>query len=154
MNDNKINTPFTDEQVNGLRRWQKCGWVHEFTCCDHATMEVSRHGFLCPKCGNLQDWAWDYMADGPPAPTPFWDGPVGNWSDLDGYQEIKGKNCTITLEPRPGYCDRGNWIAKVFEDDRMVLSMDNQDGWPRYFMDEQRAKLEIEAWLTKRGQAV
>jgi hypothetical protein len=32
------------------------------------------------------------------------------------------------------------------------LEIDEQDGWPRYFMSEERAKLEVEDWLKKRGQ--
>jgi hypothetical protein len=60
--------------------------------------------------------------------------------------------CYITLEPRPHYCDRGNWIAKVFPSGKLARDLDDADGWPRYFFDEARAKLEIEAWLKKRGQ--
>jgi hypothetical protein len=30
--------------------------------------------------------------------------------------------------------------------------MDGADLWPRYYFDFERAKLEIEAWLKKRGQ--
>jgi len=94
------------------------------------------------------------MADGPPAPPPFFDGPTADWVDEVGYQELTGKNCTITLEPRPSYCDRGNWIAKLFATGPLAMEIDPQDGWPRYFFDEQRAKLECEAWLEKRGQKV
>ena len=80
-------------------------------------------------------------------------------TDEDGepctpYYEIRGKECTICLEPRPGYCDRGNWIAKVFPDSpsELARSLDEADGWPRYYFDEERARLEVEAWLMKRGQ--
>lgn len=57
----------------------------------------------------------------------------------------------ITLEPRPHYCDRGNWIAKVHVGLNCPTEIDSQDGWPRYYFDFDRAKLEIEAWLKKRG---
>lgn len=86
-----------------------------------------------------------------------------NWETVTGpvpYQIIRGKACEITLEPRPHYCDRGNFVAKIFQNPNAAamewirLSLDEQDGWPRYFFDEARAKLEIEAWLTKRKQAV
>jgi hypothetical protein len=76
------------------------------------------------------------------------------WTEKDGYQEIRGRLCVITLEPRPAYCDRGNWIAKLFPSGELALSIDSQDCWPRYFFDEARAKLEVEAWLVKRGQSV
>lgn len=70
------------------------------------------------------------------------------------YQEIRGKECTVTLERRPHYCDRGNYIAKLFPFGKLVLSIDHADMWPRYYFDEARAKAEIEAWLEKRGQAL
>ncbi len=78
------------------------------------------------------------------------------WIAEDGFQTITGKDCSITLEPRPRYCDRGQYLAKLHIDprSRLLLDIDEQDGWPRYYFDEDRAKLEIEAWLRKRGQFV
>jgi hypothetical protein len=75
------------------------------------------------------------------------------WEIHDGWTQIQGKECVITLEPRPSWCDRGNWIAKLFPVGRLALDVDQADGWPRYYFDITRAKLEIEAWLTKRNQA-
>jgi hypothetical protein len=49
----------------------------------------------------------------------------------------------VTLEPRPHYCDRGHWIGKVFG----VADIDSGDSFPRYFMDEKRARAELAAWL-------
>ncbi len=81
---------------------------------------------------------------------------TSSWAtkDMDNivWQEIDGKECSITLEPRMGYCDRGNFIAKLFPRGKLALEIDEADGWPRYYFDEDRAKLEIEAWLKKRGQ--
>jgi hypothetical protein len=51
----------------------------------------------------------------------------------------------VTLEPRPAYCDRGHWYGKVFG-----IETDHQDGFPRYFMDLERAKAEMAEWLTWR----
>jgi hypothetical protein len=76
------------------------------------------------------------------------------WTKRDRYEEIAGKECFITLESRPRYCDRGNWIAKIFPSGKLACEIDEADGWPRYYFDETRAKLEIEAWLIKRKQAV
>lgn len=73
---------------------------------------------------------------------------------LDRWLEIKGKNCSITLEPRPSYCDRGNYIAKIFPTDNLILSIDGQDLWPRYYMDFDRAIKEIEDWMKKREEWV
>ena len=79
---------------------------------------------------------------------------MSEWRNRGSYQEIEGKECLITLEPRPHYCDRGNWLAKIFPCGNLISEIDGQDGWPRYFFDEERAKLECEAWLTKRGQSI
>lgn len=67
------------------------------------------------------------------------------------WQSIFGTHVEITLEVRPRHCIRGNWIAKVFPDPSYTLEINSQDPWPRYYFDEQRAKLECEAWLRKRG---
>lgn len=68
---------------------------------------------------------------------------------------IEGRDCEISLEPRPFYCDRGNWVAKIHlkrDGDWVKLNLDEQDGWPRYYFDYDRAMAEIEAWLIKRKQ--
>jgi len=49
----------------------------------------------------------------------------------------------VTLGKRNAYCDRGHWDGKVFG----VPDIDWQDGFPRYYMDERRAKAELAAWL-------
>ncbi len=48
------------------------------------------------------------------------------WIKHSGFEEANGIDCTITIEPRPPYCDRGNFVAKVFE--RNSLFIDGQDG--------------------------
>lgn len=75
------------------------------------------------------------------------------WQNHGSYQEAHGLKCTITLEPRPHYCDRGNFLAKLHPIGEFVYEIDGSDLWPRYYFDEERAKLEIEAWLQKRGQS-
>jgi hypothetical protein len=62
----RIQPPWNEQQVRGLREWQRCKWVHPFTCCNHVTMEVSTDGFICPKCGLVQTWAHDFMTKGAP----------------------------------------------------------------------------------------
>jgi hypothetical protein len=49
----------------------------------------------------------------------------------------------VTIERRPSYCDRGHFIANVFG----VADIDGADSFPRYFMDLERAKLEMAEWL-------
>ncbi len=75
---------------------------------------------------------------------------------MGNYISILGKDCEITIEDRPSYCDRGNYIAKVFpkKGTQLAQSLDDQDGWPRYYFDLARAKAEIDAWLEKREQKI
>ena len=64
------------------------------------------------------------------------EGPPGYWSyKLDGAE--------VTLKKRQAYCDRGHWDGMVFG----VPDIDFQDSFPRYYMDETRAKLELSEWL-------
>lgn len=79
---------------------------------------------------------------------------TAQWIARDGYQEIYGKQCSITLEPRNSYCDRGNHIAKLHPFGELAREIDDCDGWPRYYFDEDRAKQELVAWLTKRKQLI
>jgi len=79
---------------------------------------------------------------------------MSKWIARDGFQEIQGKDCVIILIPRPPYCDRGNWLAQLHPVMPLSREIDDHDGWPRYYFDEEHAKLEIEAWLDKRGQAI
>lgn len=72
--------------------------------------------------------------------------------DADHCICVQGKNCLIWLEPRPPYCDRGNWIAKIFTEGAFSREVDNQDGWPRYYFELMFAQREIEAWLVRRNQ--
>lgn len=69
------------------------------------------------------------------------------------YESIVFDEGTITLEPRPVYCDRGNWIAKLFPESGgdLALSIDHADMWPRYYFDYESAKSEIMAWIMKRN---
>ena len=65
------------------------------------------------------------------------------------YLEIDGIGCSMTIETRPIYCDRGNYCAKFFsKDDRCRI--DEQDGFPRYYFNLEYAKDECIAFLKKR----
>lgn len=72
--------------------------------------------------------------------------------DIVFGEVIHGLECEIYMEPRPGYCDRGNWVAKLDAFGDLALDIDRQDGWPRYYMSLERGKLEVEDWLKKRRQ--
>jgi hypothetical protein len=69
------------------------------------------------------------------------------------YLSIEGKECEITIEELSATnYDRGNFIAKLFPRSPLNLSIDSADGWPRYYFDLERARLELEAWLKVRDQ--
>ena len=75
------------------------------------------------------------------------------WHEDSHTWEIDGRDCRIWMAERPRYCDRGRWLAHVtITGDRFRLWMDEQDGWPRYYFDLDRAKAEVEAWLRVRAQ--
>lgn len=71
-----------------------------------------------------------------------------------GHQYVRFEQGEITLERLPwSVSDRGWWRANVWpkEGSLLFLSLDGADGFPRYYFDETRAKLEMEAWAKKRG---
>lgn len=55
----------------------------------------------------------------------------------------------IHLTPRPGYCDRGDWLIHV--DAHGAHDLDHADGFPRYFFgSEDEVKVQMERWLWRR----
>jgi hypothetical protein len=72
----KVQTPFTEEQVENLNKFQMSGVFHPFTCCSagpadkcerrlgtsEGILVASTDGWVCP-CGEYkQNWAHDFMA--------------------------------------------------------------------------------------------
>jgi len=62
--------------------------------------------------------------------------------------EVTFGPCSVSIQPRPAYCDRGNWVATA--DSTKPYDLDGADGFPRYYMDLERAKAELEDWMLKR----
>lgn len=55
-----FHAPWTQEQVDGLTRWQTSGVVHEYTCgadSSHRPLVATANGWTCPDCPYRQDWA-------------------------------------------------------------------------------------------------
>ena len=83
-----------------------------------------------------------------------------NWRDAGGGFEVraddlplwregrfpKGVGWTMWIERRPPYCDRGRWKLDV------DAPIDAQEGFPRYFFDLERAKLEAQEWVNVRKE--
>jgi len=76
--------------------------------------------------------------------------PVVEVGDITRYLEIKVEQAWITIEPRPLYCDRGNFIVKVTPYGDLALSLDEQDGFPRYYFGPLACADEIHAWMSCR----
>jgi hypothetical protein len=74
---NKIEAPWTAQQVLALNHWQHRGDVHPFTCGnrdDHppdngerGRLLATENGWVCPLCDYTQTWAFAEMAVWPPA---------------------------------------------------------------------------------------
>jgi hypothetical protein len=65
--------------------------------------------------------------------------------DLDEYRcwNLRVERVHVWLQPRPPYCDRGHWLGNVHG----IGTLDPADAFPRYYMDLERAKLEMAAWV-------
>lgn len=83
--------------------------------------------------------------------------PENKWAQIGdplAYQLIAGNQCTIALHRLPYGSSRGNYVARLWPVGAFALSVEPTELLPKYYFDETRAKLEIEAWLEKRGQQI
>jgi hypothetical protein len=58
--NNKVETPFTDEQVKALNDYQASGQFHPYTCGNdsrHRVLVATTKGWHCPDCDYTQKWA-------------------------------------------------------------------------------------------------
>lgn len=59
---NKIEAPFTDEQVDLLNAYQRSGRFHPYTCGQcRQVLIATPTGWKCPSvaCDYKQNWAWE-----------------------------------------------------------------------------------------------
>jgi hypothetical protein len=77
-----------------------------------------------------------------------------NWIKLwNGHQLVapcitgRGESAYhIVISKRPSYCDRGDWLISCVGGD-----LDEQDGFPRYFIgSDDEVKHQMEQWLGRR----
>lgn len=68
----EIRPPWTAEQVAGLNRFQRAGFMHPFTCPDRHGLDyddriltATPDGWVCLKCGYTQKWAHAFMVEEP-----------------------------------------------------------------------------------------
>jgi hypothetical protein len=81
-------------------------------------------------------------------------GPNGIGMASAKMYEIRGDQLIVYLEPRPTYCDRGHWKALADTLPGSKVELDAQDGWPRYYMDRDRAIAELTDWIEDREARV
>lgn len=69
---------------------------------------------------------------------------MAEWTkDEYGCYNLRLRGAHVWIQPRPAYCDRGHFHAQVSG----IPSIDAADSFPRYFMDLERAKVEMYEWL-------
>jgi hypothetical protein len=76
--------------------------------------------------------------------------PVERERDGGEWLTVRVPQALITVEPRPYYCDRGNFIVKVFPRGDLALSLDEYDAFPRYYFGVQACADELLAWMQAR----
>jgi hypothetical protein len=79
--------PWSEDEVERLNEYQRCGWVHPFTCPnrddgkhrDEGVLVAAVEGWYCPDCDYTQNWCHEFMLRGAP-PNPF---------EIFGYDEYE-----------------------------------------------------------------
>ena len=66
----KLQAPWSSDQVDALNQFQRRGDVHEFTCPENhggadRTLIATKEGWICPHCDYRQDWAHPAMLTWP-----------------------------------------------------------------------------------------
>jgi len=61
---------------------------------------------------------------------------------LHDLRDSKGE-LLAWVEKRHSYCDRGHWKGNI----EIACGLNDQDGWPNYYMSLDRAQKEISAFL-------
>lgn len=71
-----------------------------------------------------------------------------------GWIEVDLESCSFTVQKRPPYCDRGSYTWLCDSKDQRVLTIEEADGFPRYYFHVASLTMEMEAWCKVRGQEV
>lgn len=67
---------------------------------------------------------------------------------IDWWYIVGNDKYEITIEQRPGYCNRGRYLAKAHVQPSHRLS--GQDIWPRYYFSLKNCLWECNEWLKRR----
>jgi hypothetical protein len=70
-------------------------------------------------------------------------------TEYDGWWSIDGKVHHLSIHRRPTYCDRGRFQVDIspVAGAGYAYSIDDSDGFPRYFMNFDRMMDELREWL-------
>ena len=65
----RVEAPFTPDQVANINEFQRTGYMHPFTCPGHEgggarELAAEKEGLFCPGCDYRQKWVHDFMANG------------------------------------------------------------------------------------------
>lgn len=77
--------------------------------------------------------------------------PVVSERNGDTWLKIETPHAEITIESRPHYCDRGNFLVKVFPHGDNSLPLDEFDCFPRFYFGVQACADEVREWMRVRG---
>lgn len=70
------------------------------------------------------------------------------------YLDIECDKGLISIENRPYYCDRGQYIVKVFSNCPKTFYIDEEDMFPRYYFIFDNLLSELDCWLRARSVKV
>lgn len=80
--EDKIEAPFTQEQVDRLNEYQKLGFMPEFTCDnEHGGQRIlvaTNSGWICTECDYKQNWSHKSMLDIDALKNEFNNSPFGS----------------------------------------------------------------------------
>jgi len=55
--------PWTDDEVESLKKFQEKGYFHPFTCSCGKNLVPTSAGWVCSDDTYIQDWAYRFMTD-------------------------------------------------------------------------------------------
>ena len=113
----------------------------------HSDCNTPLDGLWCPLCRLHPDMQSTEFHTPPTPPEQRY--PLALCMDEDGIWWLKGRTHEVWMQKRPGYCDRGHYIAHVEPafGAGIEFTIDEADHWPRYFMDFDRMVAEVRDWL-------
>ena len=73
--------------------------------------------------------------------------------EVDSWLTCQTDQASVSILRRPPHCDRGRFLALVEPENgsELALSLDEADGFPRYYFDEAVAQWEMGEWMHRRG---